>query len=59
MTGSHAPNGLRNEPEVKMAWAQYISYFISAYKALGVDIWAGEDTHSSYASQDVSEKQSF
>jgi hypothetical protein len=41
MTGSHSPNGLRDEPEVKMAWAQYISYFISAYESLGVDIWAG------------------
>eukprot|EP01033_Poteriospumella_lacustris_P002278 gene2277-1662_t len=40
MLGSVTPNGLRNEARVKYAWAKYISRFVSAYKAKGVDIWA-------------------
>ena len=41
MTGSSSPNGLKDDPKVKASWAKYISYFISAYEAAGVNIWAG------------------
>lgn len=40
MTGSVSPNGLRDEPQVKLAWAKYLSKFITAYKAKGINIWA-------------------
>lgn len=40
MTGSALPNGLRDAPEVKQAWARYISKFISAYYTKGVPIWS-------------------
>lgn len=40
MVGSSQPNGLIASPEVMSAWALYISYFIDAYAALGVPIWA-------------------
>lgn len=40
MTGSAVPNGLRDDPQVKFAWARYLSMFISAYASKGVPIWA-------------------
>lgn len=40
MNGSATPNGLRNEPAVKLAWAHYISKFITAYDRKGIPIWA-------------------
>jgi hypothetical protein len=40
MTGSAFPNGLKDDPEIKHAWARYISKFISAYIAQGVDVWS-------------------
>jgi O-glycosyl hydrolase len=40
MLGSASPNGLKDNFEVKRTWAKYISYFIDAYKAHGVPIWA-------------------
>jgi hypothetical protein len=40
MTGSASPNGLRDDPQVKLAWARYISRFISAYKKKGVPVWS-------------------
>lgn len=40
MTGSATPQGLSNDPRIKLAWARYLSKFISAYKRKGVDIWA-------------------
>lgn len=39
MLGSALPNGLRDDPKVKLAWARYISYFVSAYARKGVPIW--------------------
>lgn len=39
MSGSSLPNGLRNEPRVKLAWARYMSYFVSAYARKGIPIW--------------------
>jgi cyclophilin family peptidyl-prolyl cis-trans isomerase len=40
MTGSAFPNGLKDDPEIKHAWARYISKFISAYITQGVDVWS-------------------
>lgn len=40
MLGSVWPNGLREEPKYRTAWAQYISKWITAYKNKGVPIWA-------------------
>ena len=40
MTGSALPNGLRNDIKTKIAWARYISKFISAYSAQGVPVWS-------------------
>jgi hypothetical protein len=40
MTGSAVPNGLKDDPKVKLAWARYISKFISAYNQKGIPIWA-------------------
>ena len=40
MTGSSSPNGLIASSDVMSAWALYISYFIDAYAALDVPIWA-------------------
>ena len=40
MLGSAVPNGLVDSPDVKRAWARYISKFISAYAAQGVPVWA-------------------
>lgn len=40
MLGSASPNGLRNEFKVKLAWARYLSKFISAYRQKGINIWA-------------------
>ncbi|KAG5187979.1 Glucosylceramidase, family GH30 [Tribonema minus] len=39
MIESSYPQGLLDDPRVKHAWALYFSKFISAYKALGVDMW--------------------
>lgn len=39
MTGSADPQGLRNDPRVKTAWADYITKFIDAYSWQGVPIW--------------------
>lgn len=38
MLGSAVPNGLIDSPEVKLAWARYISKFISAYKQHGLHV---------------------
>jgi len=38
MLGSATPNGLIDTEEVKYAWAQYISNFISAYKLHGLHV---------------------
>lgn len=40
MLGSASPNGLKDDPQTKTAWARYISKFITAYKYKGVPIWA-------------------
>lgn len=40
MLGSALPNGLRDEPLIKTAWARFISYFVGAYRWKGVPIWA-------------------
>jgi len=40
MLGSASPNGLKDDPQTKTAWARYISKFIAAYKYKGVPIWA-------------------
>lgn len=40
MTGSATPNGLIDADKIKMAWARYISRFVSSYKYKGIDIWA-------------------
>lgn len=40
MTGSATPNGLIDTPVAKLAWAQYISKFITAYTNHGVPMWA-------------------
>lgn len=40
MLGSDSSRGLKVDPIVQQVWASYISYFISAYKAAGVPIWA-------------------
>lgn len=40
MVGSSTPNGLRDDPKTMQAWALYISLFLSAYEAAGVDVWA-------------------
>lgn len=40
MTGSSTPNGLKDDPRVKQAWARYLSKFITAYQNKGVPIWA-------------------
>jgi O-glycosyl hydrolase len=40
MTGSAYPNGLRDDPPTKLAWARYISKFIRAYGRKGVPIWS-------------------
>ena len=42
MTGSHSPNGLRDEAAVKQTWAEYIALFVSAYAKAGVSVWAGK-----------------
>ena len=38
--GSASPNGLKDDPQTKTAWARYISKFITAYRYKGVPIWA-------------------
>jgi glucosylceramidase len=40
MTGSATPNGLRDDPQTQLAWARYISKFITAYAHKGVPIWS-------------------
>ncbi len=40
MVGSAEPTGLLDDPKVHLAWANYISKFIEAYKYKGVNIWA-------------------
>lgn len=40
MLGSAAPNGLLDNPRVKVAWARYISKFITAYGNKGVPVWS-------------------
>eukprot|EP01034_Spumella_vulgaris_P023431 gene23431-29649_t len=40
MTGSAQPNGLKDDPRVKTAWASYITKFLEAYRDKGVSVWA-------------------
>jgi glucosylceramidase len=40
MLGSAEPRGLSSDPRIQLAWARYISRFISAYRSKGIDIWA-------------------
>eukprot|EP01032_Pedospumella_encystans_P014845 gene14845-17027_t len=40
MTGSAWPNGLIDTPQVKYAWARYISKWITAYNNKGVSVWS-------------------
>ena len=40
MLGSAEPTCLLDDPKVHLAWANYISKFIDAYKKKGVSIWA-------------------
>jgi O-glycosyl hydrolase len=40
MTGSASPNGLKDDPQTKLAWARYLSKFVSAYEMKGINIWA-------------------
>ncbi|KAJ1438750.1 O-glycosyl hydrolase family 30-domain-containing protein [Ochromonadaceae sp. CCMP2298] len=40
MTGSAYPNGLKDDPRTKLAWARYISKFLHAYRMKGVPIWS-------------------
>ena len=39
MTGSSTPNGLKDDPKVKLSWAKYIAKFITSYENKGVPIW--------------------
>lgn len=39
MTGSATPNGLKDDPKIKLSWAKYIAKFITAYELKGVPIW--------------------
>lgn len=40
MTGSAVPNGLKQDSRIQLAWARYISRFITAYKRKNIPIWA-------------------
>jgi hypothetical protein len=40
MTGSATPNGLKDDPRTQLAWARYISKFVTAYASKGVPIWS-------------------
>lgn len=40
MNGSAEPNGLIDDPRIKMSWALYISKWITSYESHGVPIWA-------------------
>jgi len=40
MMGSAQPNGLIDTVDTKAFWARYLSAWLSAYQAQGVDIWA-------------------
>jgi len=40
MLGSALPNGLIDTPQVKYAWARYISKWVTAYGKQGVPVWS-------------------
>jgi O-glycosyl hydrolase len=40
MTSSATPDGLKDDPQTQLAWARYISKFITAYARKGVPIWS-------------------